>query len=368
MAPASLSAVAGRPFTLGCNITMETHDTLRQVRWLNMDSKVLLAYEPGAPDRIITRRPDVELVASHSNASSITIKMARPNDEGCYRCVFDIYPSGAQEGKTCLSVTVKVNLEGNKTAVSGKPATLSCRYNLPERVRQVLWRKTAEQGDTASVASYAKHGHPTVEEPFRGRVSLSPSLGDTQLTIQPVRTEDEGCYTCEFHTYPEGTRSGTACLSVYVLPKPELTYTTSPKGDIKANCTTTSRPAAEITWSVSGENQTLVPLTSSSQDQGDGTTLVTSTVFLPSGTLNDLSVKCIVHHRGLEKPVSVALTTNVCIVAGILLLCLCLCLCKCFICTGAQASVSLFHCSHLLFFELWLQLYSPCAHTDSKCK
>lgn len=106
-------------------------------------------------------------------------------------------------------------MEGNKTVVSGKRATLSCWYKLPERVRQVLWRKTAEQGDTTTVASYAKQGQPIVEEPFKGRVSLSRSLGDTQLTIQQVRTEDEACYTCEFHTYPEGTRSATACLSVY---------------------------------------------------------------------------------------------------------------------------------------------------------
>lgn len=108
-----------------------------------------------------------------------------------------------------------MRLEGNKTAVSGQPATLSCWYSLPERVHQVLWRKTAEQGDTTTVASYAKQGHQSIAKQFAGRVRLSRSLGDTHLTIQPVRTEDEACYTCEFHTYPDGTKSATACLSVY---------------------------------------------------------------------------------------------------------------------------------------------------------
>lgn len=117
-------------------------------------------------------------------------------------------------GSVCF-VPGKVRLEGNKTAVSGKPATLSCWYNLPERVHQVLWRKTAEQGDTTTVASYAKRGHRSIAEQFVGRVSLSLTLGDTQLTFQAVRTEDEACYTCEFHTYPDGTKSATACLSVY---------------------------------------------------------------------------------------------------------------------------------------------------------
>lgn len=108
-----------------------------------------------------------------------------------------------------------MRLEGNKTAVSGQPATLSCWYSLPERVHQVLWRKTAEQGDTTTVASYAKQGHQSIAKQFAGRVRLSRSLGDTHLTIQAVRTEDEACYTCEFHTYPDGTKSATACLSVY---------------------------------------------------------------------------------------------------------------------------------------------------------
>lgn len=117
----------------------------------------------------------------------------------------------------CLPVSdpVKVGNEGNKTAISGKLATMSCWYGLPDRVRQVLWRKTAEQGDTTTLASFAKRGQPSIEEPYRGRMTLNPSLGDTQLSIRPVKTEDEGCYTCEFHTYPEGTRSATACLFVY---------------------------------------------------------------------------------------------------------------------------------------------------------
>ncbi|XP_046886619.1 uncharacterized protein LOC124474493 isoform X2 [Hypomesus transpacificus] len=317
IAPSSLNAIAGLPFSLGCNVTMETGHTVKQ-------------------------RDDVTLTDSRNNVSIITIKRAGPKDEGCYQCIFDIYPSGGQEGKTCLNIIGEVGLEGNKTAVSGKQATLSCWYGLQERVRQVLWRKTAEQGDTTSVASYAKRGQPTVERPFLGRVTLSPTLGDSQLTIRPVKTEDEGCYSCEFHTYPEGTRRATACLSVYVLPKPEVTYVTSSPGVIEANCTARSRPPAELVWNVEGDNRTLGPPVSSSYEQGDGTTWVTSTLLLQSGLLNDLSVKCLVHHRGLETPMSVSLNTNVgpalaivisvSCVAALLLLCLCVCLCKCFLC------------------------------------
>ncbi|XP_064876646.1 OX-2 membrane glycoprotein-like [Oncorhynchus nerka] len=306
IAPSSMTAVAGLPFTLGCNVTIATGDTVKQVRWLNKHKQVLLAYEPGESVRTTSRQDDVELTSSHRNVSAITIKRVGPNDEGCYRCIFDIYPSGAQEGMTCLSIEVKVGNEGNKTAISGKLATMSCWYGLPDRVRQVLWRKTAEQGDTTTLASFAKRGQPSIEEPYRGRMTLNPSLGDTQLSIRPVKTEDEGCYTCEFHTYPEGTRSATACLFVYVLPNPEITHVTS-SGVIEANCTAAARPAAQMVWNVEGHNRTLGPSVSSSYDQGDGTTLVTSTLLLQEALPHDQSVKCMVHHRGLDSPMSVNL-------------------------------------------------------------
>lgn len=342
IAPANLNAEAGRPLLLSCNITTATGGTVRQVRWFHR-RKILLAYEQGVPPRISHKDSNVRLTSSHNDASFITIDKVRPDDEGCYRCIFDVFPLGQQEGQTCISVIGKVRLDGNKTAVSGKPATLSCWYSLPERVHQVLWTKIAEQGDTTTVASYNKHGHQIVEEVFKERVSLSRTLADTELTIQAVRTEDEACYTCEFHTFPDGIRSATACLSVYVLPKPEVSHVTSPLGVTEANCTTQSRPAAEIMWNIEGDNRTLGPPISSAYDQGDGTTIVTSTLLFQSVLLNDLSVKCIVHHQGLKKPLSVSLNTkvapamvillSVCGVAAVLLLCLCVCLCKCFICT-----------------------------------
>lgn len=102
--------------------------------------------------------------------------------------------------------------------MSGRLANLSCWYNLPERVHQVLWRKTAEQGDTTTVASCTKDGHQSITEPFVGRVGLSRNMSVTQLTVRSVRTEDEGCYTCEFHTYPDGMKKATTCLSVYGEP------------------------------------------------------------------------------------------------------------------------------------------------------
>ncbi|XP_047431995.1 OX-2 membrane glycoprotein-like [Mugil cephalus] len=343
VATANVIAEVGHPLTLGCNITMARGETIHQVRWVNKHNTPVLAYRQTEPVKISHKDNNVQLAASHNDASYVTFNRVRAEDEGCYHCYFDVYPTGAQEAVTCISVTSKVHLDGNKTAISGKQATLSCWYGLPERVRQVLWRKTAEQGDTVTVASYTKHGHQRTEEQFKGRVSLSRAVGDTQLTIRPVQTEDEACYTCEFHTYPDGTKRATACLTVYVLPKPEVSHVTTSPGVTEANCTAQSRPAAEITWDAGDDNRTLGPPVTSTYVQGDGTTTVTSTLLFQSGLLADMSVKCIVHHQGLEKPMTVSLNTNVppamvillsvCGVAAVLLLCLCVCLCKCFICT-----------------------------------
>lgn len=342
VASAPPTAEAGRPLQLGCNITTEPGVTIMQVRWLNRHNRVLLAYEQSVPLRISRQDPRVQLTVSRNNASYIAIKKVKPEDEGCYSCVFDTFPTGAQEARACVTVTGRVHQEGNKTAVNGKSVALSCWYSLPERVKQVLWRKTAEQGDTMTVASYSSRSH-SVAEQFVRRLDLRGGLGNTELTIRQVKTEDEACYTCEFHTYPDGTKSATACLSVYVLPTPEVNHVTSSSGYTEANCTAQSRPAAEITWDVGGENKTLGLPVTSSYDQGDGTTIVTSTLLFQSGLLSDPSIKCVVRHPGLEKPLTVSINTNVgpamvillsvCGVVAILLLCLCVCLCKCFICT-----------------------------------
>uniref|UniRef100_A0A671XCP2 Ig-like domain-containing protein n=1 Tax=Sparus aurata TaxID=8175 RepID=A0A671XCP2_SPAAU len=188
-APASLSAEAGGSLVLSCSITTAAGDTVRQVRWHNKHNKILLAYEQSAPIRFSHRNPKVQLTASHNALMT----------GGCYRCVFDVYPTGLQEGKTCVSV-----IDDRSVIILGDSGFC---YLKEQRVLQVLWRKTAEQGDTITVAAYAKGGHQTITDQFMGRVSLSRSLGDTQLTIQQARTEDEACYTCEFHTYPDALKA-----------------------------------------------------------------------------------------------------------------------------------------------------------------
>uniref|UniRef100_A0A673JNN4 Zgc:113337 n=1 Tax=Sinocyclocheilus rhinocerous TaxID=307959 RepID=A0A673JNN4_9TELE len=200
--------------------------------------------------------------------------------------------------------------EGNKTAVGGKQASLACRYGLPEKVKQVLWKKIVNKAESREVASFAKQSDPVIEEEFVDRASLSLSLSDTQLTLWPVRAEDEACYTCEFHTYPDGTKSAISCLTIFVLPKPQVSYKTTSPGVIEANCTAVARPQAEIVWNVEGNNRTIGSPVTTSIQQSDGTTLVISTLTIQAGLLKDVSVKCLVHHKGLETAIAVSMNTK----------------------------------------------------------
>lgn len=85
---------------------------------------------------------------------------------------------------------------------------------------------------------------------------------------------------------------------------------TSASGETEANCTAQSRPAADITWDTGGSNLTLGPPVTSADSQGDGTTIVRSTLLFHSRLLKDVSVKCIIHHQGLKTPLTLALNMN----------------------------------------------------------
>ncbi|GAA6088919.1 OX-2 membrane glycoprotein isoform X1 [Tachysurus ichikawai] len=338
MAPPRVEAALDKPFNLSCMLSRSRGEQVKQVRWLDMKNQTLISYVPGQPDSV-SGQHHVELSEGPKDYSKVLIKRVSSRDEGCYTCIFDVYPTGSKEGQTCITVTASVVPGGNKTVVRGKQASLSCLYGLPEKVKQILWQKVAERGMIQEVASFAKRSDPLIDEKYADRISLTHSLSDSQLNFYPVKTEDEGCYTCQFHTYPEGSKTATSCLTVFVLPKPQVSYKTTSPGVIEANCTAVARPKAEIVWNVEGDNRTLGAPVSTVTQQDDGTTLVISTLMVQASLLKDISVKCLVHHKGLESAIAVSMNTkigtalailiSVTAVAFLLIICMCICLWKC---------------------------------------
>ena len=96
------------------------------------------------------------------------------------------------------------------------------------------------------------------------------------------------------------------CVFLSVLPKPEVTHVTVSPGVVEVNCTTVSRPASKISWNVEGDNRTMGPSVSSYFEQGDGTTLVVSSILVQDRLIVDKTIKCLVHHQGLQSVASVA--------------------------------------------------------------
>ncbi|KAJ0005561.1 hypothetical protein NQD34_015455 [Periophthalmus magnuspinnatus] len=339
-APQYMLAPVNKPYTLTCSVSKEKGETVRQVRWIDVENKTLLTYQPGNKDSV-SGQQHVDLGPAPKDTSNVIITRVSYRDEGCYTCIFDMLPSGSQQATTCITVTSQVTADRNKTAVSGKKTLLSCYYGLPEKVQQVEWTHSSPDGQYSPVASYAKQSDPMIEPAYEGRAWLSSSQSDSQLTIQPVLIKDEGCYTCLFHTHRDGPKTATVCLSTYVLPKPHVTYKMTSPGVIEANCTSVSRPPAEIVWNVERDNRTIGPPKTAQTPQDDGTTLVISTLTVQSGLLKDVSVKCLVHHKGLESPIAVSMNTkigtaltiliSVTTVAALLVLSLCFCLWKCFL-------------------------------------
>lgn len=102
--PVGLVAEVEHPLVLSCNVTFGTGDNLEQVRWYDSQEKLLLAYQL-QPFGISHQDDNVQLVTSRSNGSSIHVVKMQPHGSGCYRCAFDIFPSGVQEGKACIKLT-----------------------------------------------------------------------------------------------------------------------------------------------------------------------------------------------------------------------------------------------------------------------
>lgn len=103
-APARLEAPVERPFTLTCSVSRDRGESLKQVRWLDVQNQTLLSYQPGNRDSV-SGQQHVELASSPKDTSAITIRRVGFRDEGCYTCIFDMHPSGSKQGQTCLTVT-----------------------------------------------------------------------------------------------------------------------------------------------------------------------------------------------------------------------------------------------------------------------
>ncbi|NXT77055.1 OX2G protein, partial [Zapornia atra] len=169
----------------------------------------------------------VSFAKSELKASAISLHAVTLRDEGCYRCIFNTFPSGAVTGRMCLSVyaildpKVEVKLLPNpdKSEDSEKVVGMSCSatgkpapkitWHLPS----ILQQKTREyrilhSNGVVTVISNFTHIHPKVLQEYPIACMIEhPSLNTT--LVLPMDT-----------TTVQGLESNTApaiVIAVWVL-------------------------------------------------------------------------------------------------------------------------------------------------------
>lgn len=111
-ATARVEAVVGKPHALACVLVKKAAgESVTQIRWIDPKNQTLVSYMPGRLDSV-SGQQHVEVVSSPGDSSHISIKRVSYRDEGCYTCIFDVYPTGSKEGSTCLTVTGEMPWRG----------------------------------------------------------------------------------------------------------------------------------------------------------------------------------------------------------------------------------------------------------------
>nr|BAC41712.1 poliovirus receptor [Lemur catta] len=216
--------------------------------------------------------------------------------------------------------TVDVHAPAQVRGLLGGNVTLPCHLQLLDpsvQVTQVTWMRRQPAGQPSSVAVYHPARSPWYFDPERVRFAAARSrseLRDASLVVSQLHIEDEANYTCQFATFPHGSRSASTWLSVLARPQntaealkvPPSLFTLKPVP--VARCVSTGgRPPARITWSphlneIVNESQVPGPL--------PGTFTVTSLLtVVPSSQVDGKTVTCVVEHESLEEAdLSVSLT------------------------------------------------------------
>ncbi|NXW68344.1 OX2G protein, partial [Hirundo rustica] len=152
----------------------------------------------------------VSFVHSELQASAISLHGVTLQDEGCYKCIFNTFPSGAVTGRTCLKVyaisdpkvETKLIPSSDKTADSEKMVGMSCSatgkpapkitWHLPS----ILQQKPKEyhikfSNQTVTVISNFTHTHSKILQEYPITCVIQhPSLNAT--LVLPTDSLEQG--------------------------------------------------------------------------------------------------------------------------------------------------------------------------------
>ncbi|XP_036690162.1 poliovirus receptor isoform X1 [Balaenoptera musculus] len=204
----------------------------------------------------------------------------------------------------------------------GDTTELPCKLQPLEHnvtVTQVTWTRQKLAEAARSVAVFHPTQGPSFPEPGRLEfVAARPGeeLRDASLAVRGLRAEDEGNYTCQFATFPNGDRSARTWLRVLAQPQNKAETQEIPLSQLSlepvpvAHCISRGgRPPARISWS-----PPLDKMANTSQEPGPlpGTvTVISLLTLMPSSHVDGKNVTCRVEHESFEEPVALPMTLTV---------------------------------------------------------
>ncbi|XP_067172970.1 nectin-2 isoform X2 [Apteryx mantelli] len=226
-----------------------------------------------------------------------------------------LVPTGAGGQRAQVQVREEV------VALVGEEAVLPCVLAAAGphlKVSQVTWVRAGGSGGRRNIAVL----HPRLAPSFPGEDEdgegggrlrfRGHSLQDATLLLQPLRLTDQGVYTCEFATYPDGNQGASTRLLVLAKPQNHAAAQEVAAGSIPtpvATCTAAGgHPAANISW------ESPVPGTAeaSAETAANGTVTVTSRFSaVPTRAAHGQRLACVVSHPSLPQPQRLPVTLAV---------------------------------------------------------
>ncbi|XP_059824964.1 nectin-1-like isoform X2 [Hypanus sabinus] len=204
------------------------------------------------------------------------------------------------------AVAQHVKVEPAVFGFVGNQVVLRCQFVDPAssvQVTQVTWVKDPSGAKINMAVHNPKYGTNYPVDTNNRIHFRNASLTDASLVIDRLLMSDDGIYSCEFATYPEGNQE--AATNLTVLAEPEIRgsplLVKSGKSPVPvASCIAAGgKPPASITWRGNVPGNATTELT----QNADGTTTVTSQYqAVPSSELDGVMLECVVTHRTLERP------------------------------------------------------------------
>ncbi|XP_069034938.1 nectin-3-like isoform X2 [Lepisosteus oculatus] len=200
-------------------------------------------------------------------------------------------------------------IDGEKTAVLGENVTLTCRLiDTKEKLTQISWqRKTAS--DPMNFFIYTDEGPRAMNE-FGRRVRFvgNYKFFDGSIQLSNVSLSDEGIYICIFTIFPSGPYKHEIPLTVIVRPRVTVSsgVEESSVRSTVATCTSANaKPETQVSWRAAFPHEGVRDVNVTVNE--NGTITARSHLWaVPTRSLNQEEVQCVVRHPALEKDLVVS--------------------------------------------------------------